>query len=205
MKDHLTQTGVLLVVCGPSGVGKTSLCDAILGASESLMLSISCTTRPPRPGEVDGRDYHFTSADTFESIRDDGGFVEWAKVHGQYYGTPVRNLEEAWAEGRDLLFDIDVQGARQIKNEFPGATLVMIVPPDMQTLEQRLRGRDTDAEEVIEQRLSAAKKELQTYEQFDFIIENTEFDQALADLEAVYRAAQLRTQLRGERVQDLLD
>ena len=140
---------VLLVVSGPSGVGKTSLCEALLAERDSLQLSLSYTTRPPRDNEIDGVDYQFVSTEAFEELKQEGGFVEWAEVHGHYYGTPVEGIERAKRESQDLLFDIDVQGAEQLKNQFSNTELVLVVPPNMETLDERLNDRATDAPEVI--------------------------------------------------------
>ncbi len=196
--------GVLLIVCGPSGVGKTSLCDALLQARPRLDLSVSFTTRPRRGDEVDGESYHFVDDDTFEQMRREDKFAEWAQVHGNYYGTPTAVIEEAWASGRDVLFDIDYQGARQLKQRYPDATAVLVAPPDLETLEQRLRGRNTDSEEVIQQRLKAACHELAQYPLFDFVIENGEFDDAVEVLEAIYVASRHTRQLKMEWVEELL-
>ena len=133
--------GVLFIVCGPSGVGKTSLGAELREHHPDLVLSVSYTTRDPRPGEVDGDDYHFVDAQTFERMRTEGAFAEWAEVHGNYYGTARDQIERAWAQGQDVFFDIDYQGARQLQEAYPEQTVrVMVLPPDMDTLERRLRG-----------------------------------------------------------------
>jgi guanylate kinase len=195
---------VLLVVSGPSGVGKTSLCEALLAERDSLQLSLSYTTRPPRDNEIDGVDYQFVSTEAFEELKQEGGFVEWAEVHGHYYGTPVEGIERAKRESQDLLFDIDVQGAEQLKNQFSNTELVLVVPPNMETLDERLNDRATDAPEVIEQRLEAAREELGEYEIFDYVLENATFEQALNGLESIYDAARLRTFRRVDHMERLL-
>lgn len=185
----MAEQGVLLIVCGPSGVGKTSLCRDLLEARPRLTPSVSYTTRARRGDEVDGQAYHFVDVPTFEAMIEREEFAEWAKVHGNYYGTSAKVIEAAWAEGRDVLFDIDYQGAQQLKARYPHATTVLVAPPDMKTLEGRLRGRGTDAEEVIERRLKAARHELNQHELFEFLLENRDFDAALGALSAIYDSA----------------
>ncbi len=197
--------GVLLIVCGPSGVGKTSLCDALLERRRRLTLSVSFTTRPRRGEEVDGTDYNFIEKERFEALREERKFAEWAEVHGNYYGTPVSVIEEAWDEGRDLLFDIDYQGARQLKERYPDATAVLIAPPDLKTLEQRLRGRDTDSDDVIKGRLAAARHELEQYPLFDYIVENGEFEEAVDVLTSIYVASRHSRHLKMNWVEGLID
>lgn len=198
--------GVLLIVCGPSGVGKTSLCDALLDRNEALQMSISYTTRPRRGNEVDGEAYHFIDDDRFEEMKQAGRFAEWAEVHGNFYGTSIEIIESAWTRGADLLFDIDYQGARQLQQRFPEeATAVLVAPPDLGVLERRLRGRGTDSDQVIAGRLDAARHELEQYEMFDYIIENGEFDRAVDVLESIYVAARHARHLRRDRVEAMLD
>ncbi len=197
--------GVLLIVCGPSGVGKTSLCDALLDRQQRLGLSVSYTTRQRRGDEVDGESYHFVDKQRFQQMRDDDEFAEWAEVHGNYYGTPTSVIEDSWESGQDLLFDIDYQGARQVKRKYPDATAVMIAPPDLETLAQRLRGRGTDSAEVIDSRLQAARHELAQYPLFDYVIENGDFDRAVDILESVYIAARHARPLKMEWVEKLLE
>lgn len=198
------QYGVLLIVCGPSGVGKTSLSRKLLDEEPRLVPSVSYTTRPPREGEEDGVDYHFVDHATFQRKRDAGAFAEWAEVHGNYYGTPKSAIENAWAEDNDVIFDIDYQGARQLKDAFPSAVGVLVIPPSMNELEARLRGRETDSERVIERRLEAAREELAQYELFDYIVENDEFDVAFEQLATVYDASRLSMPLQRSRLADLL-
>jgi guanylate kinase len=186
--DH----GVLLIVCGPSGVGKTSLCRGLLEARTRLKLSVSYTTRAPREGEVDGVAYHFVDVPTFLEMREQGRFAEWAEVHGNFYGTSVDVIRSCWRDGQDVLFDIDYQGARQLTERFPHATTVLITPPDMHTLESRLRHRGTDDEATIARRLGAARHELNQYALFDYLVENGSFDEALEGLTMIYDASRYR-------------
>lgn len=197
--------GVLLIICGPSGVGKTSICDGLLARRKSLGLSISYTTRERRGEEVDGRDYHFVDEDRFLQMRRDNCFAEWAEVHGNFYGTSRAVIEKAWAEGRDLLFDIDYQGARQLKEHIPTATAILVSPPDLSTLEERLRGRGTDTEEVIQRRLQAARDELAQHELFDYIVENRHLDEAIDVVEAIYVAARHAHHLHADKIEQMLD
>lgn len=198
------QKGVLLIVCGPSGVGKTSLSHRLLAEHAQLVPSVSYTTRKPRDTEEDGVDYHFVDNATFVDKRDAGAFAEWAEVHGNYYGTPESAIEDAWSAGKDVIFDIDYQGARQLKDSFPSAVGVLVIPPSMEALESRLRGRETDSDQVIKRRLEAAREELAQFELFDFIVENDEFDEAFAQLDVVYEAAQLAMPQQRDRLADLL-
>jgi guanylate kinase len=197
--------GVLFIVCGPSGVGKTSLSRQLLEARPQLTLSVSYTTRAPREGEEDGVDYHFVDEETFVEMRDREQFAEWAKVHGNYYGTPVSAILDAWKGDKDVLFDIDYQGAKQLEERFPEeARGVLVIPPSMKILEDRLRGRATDAEDVITRRLDAARHELAQFELYDYILENDDFDQALAHLTAIYDACTHLMPLQRDRMLDLL-
>lgn len=200
----MEQKGVLFIVCGPSGVGKTTLSEEMLRRFERLTFSVSVTTRPPRDYEVDGEDYHFVDEQQFEAMREEGAFVEWARVHGNYYGTTFATLSRAWEEGRDLLFDIDYQGARQLKESFPDATSVLVVPPSMEVLRDRLTGRGSESEETLQTRLTNAREELAQYEIYDFIIENDDFEDAADDLACVYRCATFRRRFQAERVEELL-
>jgi guanylate kinase len=198
--------GVLFIVCGPSGVGKTSLSRQLLEARPQLTLSVSYTTRAAREGEKDGADYHFVDPDTFKDMRDREQFAEWAKVHGNFYGTPVSGIQAAWEDGKDVLFDIDYQGARQLEERFSEeARGVLVIPPSMAVLEQRLRGRATDAEDVIERRLEGARHELEQFELYDYILENDDFGTALEQLMAIYDASRCLMPLNRERMKALLD
>lgn len=200
----MEQNGVLLIVCGPSGVGKTSLCTALLERFDRLQFSVSYTTREPREDETDGVDYEFIGQDRFDEMRESDQFAEWAKVHGNYYGTSFDVIRTAWEQDNDLLFDIDYQGARQLKESFPKSTGVLIVPPDMQTLEGRLRDRGSESDEAFRQRLNNAKMELSQYHLFDFIVENDEFDRAADVLSSVYVASRHRRDLQEHQVDRLL-
>lgn len=184
--------GTLFIVTAPSGAGKTTLVRGLLERDRQVQLSISYTTRAPRPGEQDGREYHFVDVPTFRALRDRGEFLEWAEVHGNYYGTSRVWLKEQLAAGRDTLLEIDWQGAQQVRKVFPDAVGVFVLPPSLEELENRLRGRGTDSDEVISRRLLGARGEMRHVGEFDYVIINNELHEALDDLVAVVRAARLR-------------
>jgi len=191
--------GSLFVVSAPSGAGKTTLVKLLMQRDAAIHPSISFTTRAPRAGEVDGREYHFIDMDRFTAMRAAGDFVEWAEVHGNFYGTSQRWLDERLAAGDEVLLEIDWQGAAQVRATFPQAISIFILPPSMAELERRLRGRGTDAEDVVARRLAAALDEMRHVEEFDYVIINDELEVALLDLLAIVRASRLqrvRQQLR---------
>jgi len=182
--------GNLYVVAAPSGAGKTTLVRLLL-EREPVQLSISWTTRGPRPGEENGREYHFTTVDEFQAMISRQEFLEWAEVHGNYYGTSKKWIADRLAGGSDVLLEIDWQGAQQVRAEFPEAIGVFILPPSMEELTRRLTGRGTDAAEVIERRLAAAQAEMRHVGEFDYVIVNDRLELALDDLCAVVRASRL--------------
>lgn len=182
--------GNLYVVAAPSGAGKTTLVRLLL-EREPVQLSISWTTRGPRSGEENGREYHFTTVDEFQAMISRQEFLEWAEVHGNYYGTSKKWIADRLAEGSDVLLEIDWQGAQQVRAEFPEAIGVFILPPSMEELTRRLTGRGTDAAEVIERRLAAAQAEMRHVGEFDYVIVNDRLELALDDLCAVVRASRL--------------
>ncbi len=184
--------GILFILSAPSGAGKTTLSRQLLNLVPHLRLSISYTTRAPRAGEVDGRDYHFVSEDAFLRLRSAGAFAEWAQVHGCLYGTARGPLDEALERGRDLLLDIDVQGARQIRASYPEAVSIFILPPSWQDLERRLRTRATDSEEVISQRLRRAREEASELFSYDYWVVNDRLECALAVLQGIIAAEHAR-------------
>ena len=182
-------TGNLIIVAAPSGAGKSSLVNAVLAEDSVLRLSISTTTRAPRAGEVDGREYHFVDVPTFKAMIARGAFLEYAEVHGNFYGTSREWIEATRGRDSDIVLEIDWQGAQQVRRLFPDAVTVFILPPSMPELERRLRARDKDGEQAIRQRLSNAAEEIAHVGEFDYVIINDVFDQARADLAAVVRAA----------------
>lgn len=184
--------GTLFIISAPSGAGKSTLCKAVMGRMGNIRLAVSHTTRAPRKGEVDGVDYHFTTVDRFRAMIDAGDFLEWAEVHGNYYGTSRTMLNSLLNAGYDIFHDIDVQGARQVKPRLLEAVFVFILPPSLEALRERLVGRGTDAPEVIERRLSNAIGEIKAFSLYDYVIINDDLKVATEQLEAVVRAAPLR-------------
>lgn len=184
--------GSLFIVAAPSGAGKTTLVRKLLEKDAAVQLSISYTTRAPRDGEQNGREYHFVDAAEFRVMRERGDFLEWAEVHGNFYGTSRVWLAAQVNAGRDVLLEIDWQGAQQVRKQFPEAVGIFILPPSLIELERRLHGRGTDSEEVIARRLTAAVGEMRHVDEFDFAIINNDLDEALNDLLAAVRAARLR-------------
>lgn len=180
--------GILYIISAPSGAGKTSLVKALLKTDPAIRLSVSYTTRPPRPGETDGRDYHFVSRERFQEMLAEGEFLEHAEVYGNFYGTSKGSIARDLDAGRDILLEIDWQGAAQVKRHFPQSASVFILPPSFNALRTRLAGRGQDSEEVIERRLAAAAHEVAHAEAFDYIIVNDDFDHALEDLVAITRS-----------------
>ena len=183
----MTKQGVLLVVSGPSGSGKTSLCRALLERAPNLRLSVSATTRPPRPGEVNGRDYFFLSEEDFKRQVEGGRFLEHAHVHGHWYGTRAEDVARMREAGHDVLLEIDWQGARQVAERCPDACRIFILPPSIEALRERLTARGQDSPEVIEARVQAAREEMAHADEARHRIVNDDFDQALETLEGIYR------------------
>ena len=195
------KAGRLFLVTAPSGAGKSSLVAALLKADPTVHLSISHTTRGPRRGEVDGREHQFVTVETFEAMKEDNAFLEWAYVHGNYYGTSKKWIESELSVGHDVLLEIDWQGALQVKRLFPDVVGVFILPPSVEALRERLNKRATDAPEVIARRLAGAGAEMVHAGQFDYVIINDDFERAKEDLIAIVRASRLsfKTQAVRER------
>lgn len=196
--------GNLFVIVAPSGAGKTSLVSALLKDDPTIHLSISWTTRPPRDGEEHGREYRFITRREFEHMLREDEFLEHAEVYGNLYGTSKRWITKARAEGKDVLLEIDWQGAQQVRRIFPDMTCIFILPPSIETLESRLRGRGTDAPDVIAKRVANAREEMRHVGEADFIIVNDDFTTALGDLAAVVRACRLTKNQQLARHHDLL-
>jgi guanylate kinase len=206
MRPPSQESFVMLIVSSPSGAGKTTLCGRIRAEMPHLSFSVSHTTRAPRPNEENGREYHFATEDRFEEMISAGAFAEWAKVHGHYYGTALSEIAEA--RERDaidgIIFDIDFQGARQIRAKFPEAVSVFILPPSLEELERRLRGRGTEDEATTLRRLDNAKREIAHYGLFDYIIVNDEIDRALLDMQSIVLAERCRRARHARRCEQLL-
>jgi guanylate kinase len=179
------QHGRLYVVSAPSGAGKTSLLKALMAREPAIQFSVSYTTRKPRPNEIAGRDYHFVSVERFKDMVAKDEFLEFAQVFDNYYGTGVRAVQEALANGEQLLLEIDWQGAQQVRKRIPEARSIFILPPSRGALEHRLKARSTDSEEVIQRRLKDAAADIGHWPEFDYVVINDNFDQAIEDLQAI--------------------
>jgi guanylate kinase len=190
---HTTgMSGSLFVVAAPSGAGKSTLVNALLAQEPGIQLSISTTTRAPRPGEENGREYHFTSAEDFVARAAAGEFLEWAEVHGNYYGTSRILVEKEMKTGTDILLEIDWQGARQVRKQFPQAAGIFILPPSIAALEERLHKRGQDEPHIIARRLLAAGGEIAHATEFEYVIINEQFNVALYEMSAIVRATRSR-------------
>ena len=187
----MTKTATLIIISAPSGAGKSTLVNMLVGRDPKVQLSVSYTTRAARSGEVDGHDYHFIDIPTFMAMRARGDFVEWAEVHGNFYGTSRSTLNQQLATGRDLVLEIDWQGAQQVRQQFKQSVGIFILPPSIEELERRLRKRGKDADEVIQRRIAAALGEMRHVGEFDFVIINKDLALALEDLVAAVRASRL--------------
>ena len=196
--------GIIFILSAPSGAGKTTLYNGLRRIYPEIALSVSCTTRRRRPGEVNGRDYRFLTERQFDDLGRRGEFAEWAKVHDYFYGTPRKPLERCVRTGRDILLDIDVQGARQIKAQLPSAVGVFILPPSMDELSRRLRGRATDDEPTIQRRFAKAKLEIEHYRLFDYVIVNDDYDKAFWRLRSVVYAESTRCMRMAPSAERLL-
>jgi len=195
--------GNLYVVAAPSGAGKTTLVKLLLEQERDIRLSVSYTTRAPRAGEENGREYNFTDVSSFRAMIDQNEFLEWAEVHGNYYGTSKTWIVNQIAAGNDVLLEIDWQGAQQVRALFPEAIGIFILPPSFAELERRLTGRGTDSRDIIDRRLAAAQAEMRHVVEFDYVIINDILQQALDDLRAVFRASRLRLPAQRIRHADL--
>lgn len=198
-------SGNLIIVSAPSGAGKTSLVNAMLSATPDIDLSISYTTRPPRAGEVDGKDYHFVSREAFLEMADCGDFLESAEIYGNLYGTSQPWIQSKLKSGRDILLEIDWQGADQVRRIFPGCISIFILPPSITALEERLKGRGKDSAEVIARRMQSARDEIGHVAEFDYVIINDKLDDAVQELRSVVIAARNRRDRQLARHQELID
>ncbi|WP_334108060.1 guanylate kinase [Methylobacillus sp.] len=196
--------GNLFIITAPSGAGKTSLVRALLDGDDQIKLSVSHTTRQPRPGEEDGVHYHFVAEPKFVELLGHGDFLESAQVHGAYYGTSQSTVNAVLARGLDLILEIDWQGAQQVRKQYPEAISIFILPPSMETLEQRLKNRAQDSAEVIARRLAAARDEMRHVAEFDYVTINDRFEHALEDLRAIVRSQRLRREKQMVRHQEVV-
>ncbi|MDY0273132.1 MAG: guanylate kinase [Advenella sp.] len=195
--------GNVFMIIAPSGAGKSSLVNALLKNDTDIELSISCTTRPPRPGEENGREYHFITVDEFQALKDNDNLLEWAEVHGNFYGTPKTFIKQAIAAGKDVLLEIDWQGARQVRQQFPAVTDIFILPPSIEELEVRLNRRGQDEPGVIARRLLAAGGEIAHAPECEYVIINNDFDLALHELQQIIATARLRYTAQAARHEKL--
>ncbi|NQU43288.1 guanylate kinase [bacterium] len=211
MSIGLERRGSLFVVAAPSGGGKSTVLKALLGHMEGLRYSISVTSRSARAGEEEGRDFHFVAVEEFHEMIERKEFYEWAKVHGNYYGTRKKAVENILADGHDVAMDLDVQGACQIKGMKPDAVTIFLLPPSMETLERRLRGRETDGDEVIRLRLHNAAEEIASCALFDYLVVNDDLDRVIHIIESIVIAERQRglrqdLKVQGEpRIEELLN
>jgi len=196
--------GTLYIVAAPSGAGKSSIVNACLARDPSIALSISFTSRPPRPGERHAEHYHFISAAQFEAMIEAGDFFEYAKVHGDWKGTARQSVEPQLAAGRDVLLEIDWQGARQVRAQVPDAVSIFILPPSREALDERMRKRGQDSEATIAKRLANAREEMAHFDEFDYLIVNEVFATAVDDMHAILTASRLRQPLQRQRHAGLL-
>ncbi|BAK78229.1 guanylate kinase [Pseudogulbenkiania sp. NH8B] len=197
-------SGNIYIVIAPSGAGKTTLVSALLAVDPAVQLSVSYTTRAPREGEVEGTHYHFVGKEQFLAMIEAGDFLEYAEVYGNYYGTSAAWLREKLAEGRDILLEIDWQGAEQVRRLFDGVITIFIAPPSINELERRLRGRATDSEEVIQRRLAEARSEVDRAALYDYIVVNDDIERAKQDLISIIRAERLHGTKQMLRYRDAL-
>jgi guanylate kinase len=201
----MLMSGNLFIVCAPSGAGKTSLVNALLEREPEMELSVSYTTRAPRDGETGGRDYHFVTRDAFLKMAAAGEFLESAEVHGNLYGTSQRWITERTREGRDIVLEIDWQGAQQVRRLIDSAVGIFILPPSLEVLRRRLTARGKDSNAVIERRLLNAREEISHVGEFDYVIINQTFDVAVVDLVSIVRATRLQVTAQLTRYRDLIN
>ena len=197
--------GQLLIVSAPSGAGKTSLIKALMEQDQRVEVSVSYTTRPQRPGEVEGVNYFFVSAETFHEMREAGAFFESAEVFGHFYGTSLTQLEARLSDGADVILEIDWQGAQQVRKLLPDSAWLFILPPSLEALKSRLQSRGQDAEDTIDLRMRAAQDEMSHWDEADYLIINDQFDVALEALQALVRSLRLRTGQQQSALQDLIE
>ena len=197
--------GHLFIISAPSGAGKTSIVKALMEYTNALTTSISFTTRPPRTGEEDGKDYFFVNKQTFDDMQKAGDFLEYAEVFGNFYGTSKKSLIDALDEGNDVILEIDWQGATQVRESFPDSTSIFILPPSRKVLLERLKNRATDNDEVIQRRTAEAITEMSHYEAFDYLVINDDFDAALVETQSIILSFRAKTSRQRENKVDLLN
>ncbi|MEW6379391.1 MAG: guanylate kinase [bacterium] len=202
--DLQSYESAVFVISAPSGVGKTTLRNILLSRLQNLYYSISCTTRPPRPGEVNGRDYFFVSHEVFQKKIENESLLEWAMVHQNFYGTPKEPIIAALQDKKDILLDIDVQGARTLHEKMRGAIFIFLLPPSWQVLEERLRSRKTETDQEVEDRLNTARKEVQSCREYDYLVVNNDLEEVVEKVKAIILAEHCRPGKMRSVVQELL-
>jgi len=195
--------GLLIVVSGPSGTGKGTVCTELLNQTPDLAYSISATTRQPREGEVDGRNYYFLTKEKFESMIEAGGFLEYANVYGNYYGTPLKKIEERLAAGEDILLEIDTQGALNVMKKCPDGLFIFLVPPSLAELERRIRGRGSETEESLQKRMGSACKEIEDGRKYSYVVVNDTVKHAVQRIMAIRAAEHCRVDRNQEIFEEL--
>jgi guanylate kinase len=204
MSSSKTSGGNLFIIAAPSGAGKTSLVNALLRQDAHLVLSVSHTTRPARPGEINGQHYHFVAVEDFEQMANNGDFMEHARVFDHYYGTNRNNVAQQLGQGFDVILEIDWQGARQVQAAFPDCCRIFIIPPSLETLRKRLTGRGQDSEEVIQRRMRDAQAEISHWAEFDHLVVNDNFESALEKLSAIVNDHRARRPSKVNKKHQLL-
>lgn len=195
------KSGLLLVVSGPSGAGKGTICKKLVETNPQIRVSVSATTRKPRVGEVEGINYFFLTKEKFEGMLAEDGFLEYAKVYDNYYGTPQKYVLENLEKGNDVLLEIDIEGALQIKKKFPNGIFIFILPPSMEELKNRIIGRGTESKEDIEKRFGAALEEIKQFVAYDYAVINDDLSRAMDDVKAIIRAERLRVRKVYDEIQ----
>lgn len=195
--------GLLIVVSGPSGTGKGTVCGELLDSTPELAYSISATTRAPRAGEVDGKNYYFLTKERFEELISEGGFLEYANVYGNYYGTPLVKIQERLAEGNDILLEIDTQGALEVMKKCPDGLFIFLLPPSLGELERRIRGRGSETEESLKKRLGNAKAEIAIGEKYKYVVVNDTVKKAVARIKSIIVAEHALTEKNKELFEEL--
>ncbi|MFA5859336.1 MAG: guanylate kinase [Elusimicrobiota bacterium] len=198
------KSGTLFVISGPSGVGKSTLCSKVLEVTDNIVYSISCTTRPSRQGEVNGKEYFFVSETEFEQKVRKSDFIEWARVHEHYYGTPKKFIIDTIKSGTDVILDIDVQGGMAISRNFSNSVLIFVLPPSLSTLRKRLKARKQDSENIIRKRVNKAKWEFKFVRKYGYAVENDELEDAVKEIGSIISAERLKVQRQVEIIKKLI-